>query len=75
MSDGIFEKVLNMLAGCARSSPKTSSYFYISILFYLISVSLNENVMGQKLDICAEPRLKVAYLHNISTIERTFLGL
>ena len=49
--------------------------FYISILLYLISACLDENVMGQKLDICAEPRLKVAYLHNISTIERTFLGL
>ena len=35
--------------------------FYISILLYLISACLNENVMGQKLDICAEPRLKVAY--------------
>ena len=42
-----------------------TSYFYNSILLYLMSVSLNENVMGKKLDICAEPRLKVAYLHKI----------
>ena len=39
-----------------------TSYFYNSILLYFMSVSLNENVMGKKLDICAEPRLKVAYL-------------
>ena len=44
--------------------------FYISILLYLISACLNENVMGQKLDTCAEPRLKVAYLHNISGYNR-----
>ena len=33
--------------------------FYISILLYLISACLNEHVMGKKLDICAEPRLKL----------------
>ena len=31
--------------------------------------------MGQKLDICAEPRLKVAYLHNIGHGGRGKVGV
>ena len=49
--------------------------FYISILLYLISACLNENVMGQKLDICAELRLKVAYLHNTGHGDRGKVGV
>ena len=53
------------MAGCARNSPKTFLYLYISILLYFISACLNENVMRKKLDIYAEPGFKVAYLRNI----------
>ena len=31
--------------------------------------------MGQKVDICAEPRLKVAYLHNIGHGGRGKVGV
>ena len=55
---GIFENVLEVRR-------KHRHIFYISILLYLISACLNEHVMGKKLDICAEPRLKIANLHNI----------
>ena len=41
----IFENARNLLAGYSRSS-----------LFYPILVSLDKNILGKKLEFCAEPR-------------------
>ena len=54
-----FENARNLLAGYSKSSPKPQHFFYISMLFYPILVSLDKNILGKKLEFCAEPRKKL----------------